>query len=86
MRNDMDSQEVGKIIEIKKEVAAHLGEDVDITDHYGRKRENRHKVTLTEVFDTHFVVEKILPRGQKIVESYMYADILTQSMLIHYKG
>ena len=65
----MDSQEVGKIIEIKKEVASHLGEDVEITDHYGRKRENRHKVTVTEVFDTHFVVEKILPRGQKIVES-----------------
>jgi uncharacterized protein Veg len=53
-------------------VASHLGEDVEITDHYGRKRENRHKVTVTEVFDTHFVVEKILPRGQKIVESYMY--------------
>ena len=43
------------------------------------------KVTLTEVLIRILSLKNIATRS-KIVESYMYADILTQSMLIHYKG
>jgi uncharacterized protein Veg len=79
-------QEVGKIVDIRKEVEAHLGKTIEITSQYGRKRENRHKVLLLEAYATHFVVENVptRPKGPKVRESYQYADILTQTILIHY--
>lgn len=77
-------QEVGKIVDIRKEVEQHLGQGIEITSQYGRKRENRHKVKLLEAYGTHFVVENIPMRGPSIRESYQYADILTQTILIHY--
>jgi uncharacterized protein Veg len=77
-------QEVGKIVDIRKKVEAHLGETIEITSQYGRKRENRHKVVLLEAYATHFIVENVPARGPKVRESYQYADILTQTILIHY--
>lgn len=77
-------QEVGKIVDIRKQVKEHLHKQIEITSQYGRKRENRHKVNLIEAYDTHFIVENIPLRGPKTTESYQYADILTQTILIHY--
>ncbi|MDR0199648.1 MAG: Veg family protein [Streptococcaceae bacterium] len=77
-------QEVGKIVDIREKVRQHLGEDIEITSAYGRKRENRHKVHLIESYPTHFIVENIPLRGPRTRESYQYADILTQTILIHY--
>ncbi|HEY0221547.1 Veg family protein [Lactovum miscens] len=77
-------QEIGKIVDIRKQVEAHIGKTIEITSQYGRKRENRHKVTLLEAYATHFIVENVPLRGPKVRESYQYADILTQTILIHY--
>lgn len=78
------TQETGKIVDIRKQVQAHLGQTIEITSQFGRKRENRHKVNLIEAYATHFVIENISARGPKITESYQYADILTQTILIHF--
>ena len=80
----MENQEVGKIVDIRKAVKEHLGQQVEITSQFGRKRENRHKVNLIEAYATHFVVENMPARGPRTTESYQYADILTQTILIHY--
>lgn len=80
----MEQQEVGKVVDIRKEVEKHLNKEIEITSQYGRKRENRHRVKLIEVYSTHFIVENIPLRGPSIRESYQYADILTQTILIHY--
>lgn len=77
-------QEIGKIVDIRRKVGEHIGEQIEITSQYGRKRENRHKVNLIEIYATHFIVENIPLRGPKTTESYQYADILTQTILIHY--
>ena len=45
---------------------------------------NNHKVNLIEAYATHFIIENIPARGPKTTESYQYADILTQTILIHY--
>lgn len=84
MDNQNQSQEVGKIVDIRKQVEEHVGQTIEITSQFGRKRENRHKVNLIETYATHFVIENIPARGPKITESYQYADILTQTILIHY--
>ncbi|MDR0298425.1 MAG: Veg family protein [Streptococcaceae bacterium] len=76
--------EIGKIVDIRKQVEQHVGQQIEITSQYGRKRENRHKVNLIETYPTHFIVENIPLRGPKTTESYQYADILTQTILIHY--
>ncbi|MEY8458294.1 Veg family protein [Lactococcus ileimucosae] len=84
MDNQNQSQEVGKIVDIRKQVEEHVGQTIEITSQFGRKRENRHKVNLIETYATHFVIENIPTRGPKTTESYQYADILTQTILIHY--
>ena len=81
---DNQNQEIGKIFDIREKVQAHLGETIEITSQFGRKRENRHKVNLIEAYATHFIIENIPARGPKTTESYQYADILTQTILIHY--
>ena len=84
MDNQNQSQEVGKIVDIRKQVEEHVGQTIEITSQFGRKRENRHKVNLIETYATHFVIENIPARGPKTTESHQYADILTQTILIHY--
>lgn len=81
---DNQNQEAGKIVDIRKAVEAHKGQTIEITSQFGRKRENRHKVNLIETYATHFVIENLPLRGPKTTESYQYADILTQTILIHY--
>ncbi len=84
MDNQNQGQEVGKIVDIRKQVEAHKGEMIEITSQFGRKRENRHKVKLIEAYATHFVIENIPARGPRTTESYQYADILTSTILIHF--
>ena len=84
MDNQNQSQEVGKIVDIRKQVEEHVGQTIEIKSQFGRKRENRHKVNLIETYATHFVIENIPARGPKTTDSYQYADILTQTILIHY--
>ncbi|MCL2676899.1 MAG: hypothetical protein FWF14_03415 [Streptococcaceae bacterium] len=81
---DNQNQEIGKIVEERQRVIDHMGQTIEITSQYGRKRENRHKVRLLEAYATHFIIENIPARGPGIKESYQYADILTQTILIHY--
>lgn len=38
---DNQNQEIGKIVDIREKVQAHLGETIEITSQFGRKRENR---------------------------------------------
>lgn len=70
MDNQNQSQEVGKIVDIRKQVEEHVGQTIEITSQFGRKRENRHKVNLIETYATHFVIENIPARGPKTTESY----------------
>ena len=65
MDNQNQSQEVGKIVDIRKQVEEHVGQTIEITSQFGRKRENRHKVNLIETYATHFVIENIPARGPK---------------------
>ena len=65
MDNQNQSQEVGKIVDIRKQVEEHVGQTIEITSQFGRKRENRHKVNLIETYATHFVIENIQHVAQK---------------------
>ena len=84
MDNQNQRKKKKKIVDIRKQVEEHVGQTIEITSQFGRKRENRHKVNLIETYATHFVIENIPARGPKTTESYQYADILTQTILIHY--
>lgn len=77
-------EDVEKMKKIKEDVRNHEGQVVGITSQYGRKRENRREGTLSEVYDSLFIIVYDQDRKPKERASYSYSDILTENILIHY--
>ncbi|WEV60549.1 hypothetical protein OZX68_06425 [Streptococcaceae bacterium ESL0729] len=77
-------EDVEKMKKIKEDVKNHEGQVVGITSQYGRKRENRREGTLSEVYDSLFIVVYDQDSRPKERASYSYSDILTENILIHY--
>ncbi len=75
--------DVAKMKQIKEEIKAHEGMEVDLTLENGRKREKIKRGRIIEVYQSLFIVEFEDPNNTYI-ESYTYSDILTEKTLIHY--
>ena len=75
--------DVAKMKQIKQDIKDHEGKIVELTLENGRKREKNKQGRIVEVYQSLFIVEYEDPNNT-FVESYTYADILTEKILIHY--
>ena len=75
--------DVAKMKQIKQDIKDHEGKIVELTLENGRKREKNKQGRIVEVYQSLFIVEYEDPNNI-FVESYIYSDILTEKILIHY--
>ncbi|MGX5376683.1 Veg family protein [Ligilactobacillus sp. LYQ135] len=74
------------LMQIKSMLDIHIGENLTVTSHVGRKKVLTRRGKLSETFPAIFVVE--LDQGQSAVErvSYSYTDVLTRNIKLKFEG
>ncbi|XBG73182.1 Veg family protein [Enterococcus cecorum] len=72
------------VADIKKDLQAHIGSQIQVVVQIGRKRQSKRKGILTQTYPAVFVVDLDPEENAFERVSYSYSDILTKTVEIEY--